>query len=156
MRTILFILLLILSSCLGIESSAVMPGGGPDAQPPGATVTYPVVIDAAQLVRTMTGQPALQLSGSIADGCQFPVETALRLGEAIIRVDVYRTGPADSVCPDVITPYSDTIVLPDLSPGTYTIQVNDRTFESTLSASMDGRPTAGPPQIDPTATLPVN
>ncbi len=154
MRTILFLLLLILSSCLGVSVPWFVTGGEAEVSGPGPTRQYDIVIEDARLVTTASG-PALVLSGYIPDGCNFPVSTGISHDGNTIRVDVFRTGPVDAVCPQVITPYSDTIPMPELPPGMYTIHVHDTTFEAALPGA-GARPTPAPPQFEPTPAPPLS
>lgn len=157
MRTLLFILLLILSSCLGIQLPVTPPdqGSEPPSVPPGQPyVRQDITIKQAQIAG-LAGQLALSVRGFIPDGCMAPVNVEIATSDQTITVDIFRMLPADAVCPQVVTAYIELIDLPPtIGPGTYTVRVNDVVFEATVPESgvppVDRRPTLGPPQLDVT------
>lgn len=157
MRVILFILLLILSSCLGIQLPMTPPdqGGEPPSVPPGQPyVRQDVTIKQAEIAG-FAGQLALNVRGFIPDGCTAPVNVEITTSGDTIAVDIFRMLPADAICPQVVTAYIELIDLPPtIGPGVYTVHVNDLVFEASVPESgvppVDRRPTLGPPQLDVT------
>lgn len=67
----------------------------------------------------------LDVAGEHPDGCEYPVIVAQSRRGNTIRIEVYREVPADVVCPMILKPYSDTILVDgSFESGDYSIQVN--------------------------------
>jgi len=158
MRTILFILLLLLSSCLGVQGPMSMSGGGEVSAPSSemvvtvipdqpdssvATVRQEVTVESAD-VSGYAGNLLLHVTGTAPDGCTFPVNADISVDGNTIIVNVFRIVPQENACPLIVTPFSATFTLPEtIKPGPVVIHVNG-TMIKTLVPSIDG-----PVQIDP-------
>jgi hypothetical protein len=75
----------------------------------------------------------LVITGFQPEGCEFPVIVEQQRAENTVNVHIYREVPADVMCPMVIIPYEETVVLDGgFEFGTFTIQVNEFTVEIDL------------------------
>ena len=73
-------------------------------------------------------QIMLDVSGEHPDGCDLPVQVAQRRDGNNIQVEVYRELPYEIVCPMILRPYSDNIMLEGrFESGEYSISVNAHT-----------------------------
>ena len=78
-------------------------------------------------------QISLDVTGSIQDGCNFPVIIQQSRSENTVIVNIYREIPAETFCPMMIQNYSETISLDDsFESGQYTIIVNDQVIDLDL------------------------
>ncbi len=144
--------LLIISGCTpdaGVETPAPDEDGGagpnepvssddePEPEPaPGNMVDVTVQIDSIDILfmESWPLQAAVQVSGTLPDACSaLTWETPERADDTFI-VQVGGERPADAVCAQVLTPFSQSIPLDiyGLPAGTYTVQVNDLTTTFTL------------------------
>ncbi len=70
-------------------------------------------------------QIMLDVAGEHPDGCDLPVHVAQRRDGNNIEVEVYRELPYEIVCPMILRPYSDNILLDgNFESGSYSISVN--------------------------------
>ncbi|MEL6148710.1 MAG: hypothetical protein AAFR56_03735, partial [Chloroflexota bacterium] len=122
---LLLALLFLVVAFLGIESDVSQPV--PVEPPDGETFRQPILIDSVQAVaaESLPVQVTLDVSGSIQDGCNFPVITEISQAGTTITVDIYRDVPLAAMCPMMIQPYNESIPLGFMEPGSYTITVND-------------------------------
>ncbi len=92
-----------------------------------------VVIESAHVNVTPDGLVELYVTGTIPDGCEFPITLSMGQSGNTIDVLIERYGPADVDCPAVIVPYEDMIML-DFAflPGTYAVTVNGLYLEFVL------------------------
>ena len=73
-------------------------------------------------------QIMLDVSGEHPDGCDLPVQVAQRREGNTIQVEVYRELPYEIVCPMILRPYRDNIMLEGrFESGEYSISVNAHT-----------------------------
>ncbi len=72
-------------------------------------------------------QWVVTVEGNLPDGCTEISEITQSVDGNVIKVEVSTTRPADMMCTQVITPYSESVVLEtaDLPNGEYTVAVND-------------------------------
>lgn len=112
----------------------------PATPPPNdnATTRIATVIDSvtANVLSTSPAQIELNVTGYQPDGCDFPVIVDQTRDGSTITVSIYRELPADTMCPAVLRDYAETIHLDgSFTPGTYSIKVNDFSFEVTVPNS---------------------
>ena len=78
--------------------------------------------------RVMESYPmriSLEVRGEHPDGCDLPVHVSQSRAGNSVAVEVYREVPADMLCPMILRPYQDDIMLDgDFEAGRYTIRVN--------------------------------
>jgi inhibitor of cysteine peptidase len=133
MMLLLAILLLILSSCLGVQANIPPAGDGSDGDT-GMFKSYTVIENVDVLIlESWPMQLHLQVTGYQPDGCEVPVIVEQRREGNEVFVDVYREMSAAMACPAVIQPYEAKIPLEGgFESGTYTIHVNDFVKEITI------------------------
>jgi inhibitor of cysteine peptidase len=127
----LTVLLLILSSCLGVRADVPAPI---DDAGSGMFKNYTVIENVDVLVlESYPMQLHLQVTGYQPDGCDLPVIIEQRREDNEIFVDIYREQSAAMTCPAGTVPYEAKIPLEDgFTSGTYTIHVNDFVTEITI------------------------
>lgn len=70
-------------------------------------------------------QIRLDVEGEHPDGCEYPVIVGQSRRDNIVNIEVYREVPADVICPMILKPYRDTILLDgNFESGEYRINVN--------------------------------
>ena len=78
--------------------------------------------------RVMESYPmriSLDVRGEHPDGCDLPAQVSQSRTGNTVTVEVYREVPADMLCPMILRPYHDDIMLDgDFESGSYTIRVN--------------------------------
>lgn len=121
MRELLLLLLLILSSCLGISTSVSTGPRPPLIEPTTLPAPEPlprlarellVVEDVeAFVLETYPMQIRLAVRGYWPSGCSGDVHTEQRLEGEALTVTIWRALPIDAVCPAVIVPYEETIAI---------------------------------------------
>ncbi|MEA5467757.1 hypothetical protein [Spirulina sp. 06S082] len=78
-------------------------------------------------------QLSLKVTGNFQDGCKTALKKEQKQDGTQINVALYRELPTDTICPTVITPFQETILLEgDFPSGTYTIDVNGIIVEQTI------------------------
>ena len=148
MRGWIVVLLLILSSCLGIELEFVeppmqAPPARPDVAPPTPVPTEApldaqrsaILVDAVEplLLESFPVQIHLQVTGMYPTGCTGSVTVAQAREGATVRVELYQLLSPGVHCPAVLRPYRETIALEGgFEPGTYTIIVNGHAISVTI------------------------
>jgi inhibitor of cysteine peptidase len=137
MLYLLAILLLILSSCLGVQPGVSSPpsGGSSDGDVgTGMFKSYTVIENVDVLIlESFPMQLHLQVTGHQPDGCEVPVTIEQRREGNEVFVDVYREMSAAMACPAMVIPYEGKIALEGgFESGTYTIHVNDFVKEITI------------------------
>lgn len=105
-----------------------------DVEPilPGQMMEVPVLVEHVEplLVATDGASARIRISGSIPDGCDYPVQIRKQRDGNTFTVEVFREVPMGVYCPQVIQPYTQMLVLSSpLEAGSYTIHVNDYTLE---------------------------
>lgn len=127
------ILLLILSSCLGAQTSDSPPAADDGDMAAGMFKNYTVIEDVDVLIlESYPMQLHLQVVGYQPDGCELPVIVEQRREGNEVFVEIYREQSAAMTCPAMIIPYEAKIPLEGgFESGTYTIHVND--FVKTLT-----------------------
>lgn len=109
-----------------------VPAGGQAAEPQMRTFAVVESVDAL-LMESFPVQISLQVRGYHPDGCEAPVQVEQRREGNRVFVEVYRTLPAAVMCPMVLQPLDETIMLEGgFEPGTYTIDVNGVVIEVTI------------------------
>lgn len=119
MRELLLLLLLILSSCLGISPS-ISPGPRPPLVETPTSPTpepFPRLTRELLVVEEVEGfvlesypmQLRLAVRGYWPSGCSGDVHVEQRLEGEALTMTIWRALPADAVCPAVIVPYYGTI-----------------------------------------------
>lgn len=124
----------------GISSSVTEPSQAPEptvvfSNPQGAIIrSYTNIYSVDLLVlESFPMQVQLQVSGEHPDGCQLPVVVEQRRDGDRITVEIYRELPAEVMCPMMLQPYADSIMLEgNFMPGDYVFKVNDYVIEQTL------------------------
>jgi hypothetical protein len=112
MRELILLLLLLLSSCLGVRAGP----GAPPAPPP-TLVPHPRLIREVLVVEQVDAfvlesypmQIRLAVRGYWPTGCTADVQVEQRLEADTLTVTIWRELPAGAVCPAVIVPYDETI-----------------------------------------------
>lgn len=120
---------------VGVAQSTPARPSEPPVMPDEAVFrSYTTITDVqAVMLESFPVQVHLQVRGEHADGCDLPVIVEQGRSGNTVTVQVYREVPAGVMCPMILRPYEDTIVLADgFEPGTYTIHVNDFTLEITV------------------------
>lgn len=127
----IIILLLIIFGFFGTSpqppSSEPPPGetSGDAQMAEGARVSTVIETVEAQTTRSIPAQINLRVVGYQPDGCEFPIEVVQGRDGNSVTVEIFRTLPADTMCPMNIVPYEATIPLDgDFPQGDYTITVN--------------------------------
>lgn len=103
----------------GAESQPI--GDGPQMQ------RQPIMIEEVMpmTTRSLPAQINLRVSGTIGDGCDFPVQVEQTRDGDTVSVTLYREMPADVACTMMVQSYEDSIQLDDtFDSGSYTITVN--------------------------------
>ncbi len=104
----------------------------PPEPPPAAFYSVPSLIEEAT-VNIMESQPvqvSITVRGQHPDGCELPVIVEQTRSDNNITLSIYRELPGDIMCPMILQPYEDTIVLEgNFAPGSYVITVNDLVVE---------------------------
>ena len=130
------ILILLFMLFFGVSEEQEVPMGTvPDTGEVATVSRMPILIDdvTVNVMESFPMQISLDITGSIQDGCDFPVVIKELIGENTITVNIYREIPGEVFCPMVIQPYSETIVLNGtFESGQYTIVVNDQVIEVEL------------------------
>lgn len=131
-RLIVWLLFAVLALFVGVESD--MTGQPPPPDNGGDTNRVPILIDNVDvfLMESFPVQVSIEVTGTIQDGCDFPVITEVTPSdETTITVAVYREMPMDVMCPMNIQPYQEMIPLGSFEGGRYTVDVNGTlvTFE---------------------------
>ena len=81
-----------------------------------------------QVMESWPMRIALDVAGEQPDGCDLPVHVAQSRDGNSIQVEVYRELPYEIVCPMILRPYADNIMLDgDFVSGSYSISVNAHT-----------------------------
>lgn len=149
MDLIIYILTLLFAMFFGVSSTTVTPASAPEvivvtvepAQPLPTEVPVDAgaqnageptmrVLAVVEHIETlvMESQPVqvqLRVSGYHQDGCEAPVEVVQRRDGNRVTVELYRVLPAAVMCPMVLQPLEETILLKGgFEPGSYTIDVN--------------------------------
>ncbi|MEM6281944.1 MAG: hypothetical protein AAF787_07105 [Chloroflexota bacterium] len=124
---LLLALLFLAMSFLGILNE--VPAS--TAPPEGETFRQPILIDNVVVVtmESLPVQVTLDVTGTIQDGCNFPVIAEVGQDDTTITVDIYRDIPQDIICTMQIQSYNESIALGALEPGSYTITVNGTTIQ---------------------------
>lgn len=127
---ILIRLLLLLLAFLGV-SRTVTPAPVPDG---GATRSYTLIDSVETLVmESYPYQVRLVVRGQQPDACDFPVIADQRREGDTFYVEIYRNVPIGVMCPMVLLPYEDSILLLEsLESGKYIINVNGTIVELEL------------------------
>ncbi len=133
------VLIVLLMLVVGVQQT-VSPEPVPQAQnfstaPARDSVASLTVIEdvAIEVSAARPAQIELRVVGYQPDGCEVPVVVEQRREGSAVVVSIYRVVRSDMICPMVLQPYSETIVLDGLfEPGTYTIRINNFTTEVTV------------------------
>ena len=87
-------------------------------------------------IRVMESYPmqiSLDVQGEHPDGCDLPVRVRQSRAGSTARVEVYREVPADMICPMILRPYRENIMLEGgFESGSYTIEVNSHSQQLEL------------------------
>lgn len=105
-------------------------GSAQDAD--GPTMRVLAVVESVDtfLLESFPVQVQLHVSGYHQDGCEAPVEVVQRRDGNHVTVELYRVLPAAVMCPMVLQPLDETIMLEGgFEPGSYTIDVNGVTVQ---------------------------
>ncbi|MEO1290625.1 MAG: hypothetical protein AAFV93_23025 [Chloroflexota bacterium] len=109
-------------------------GQGGGANPPeGNFMRSDTVIESVEVIILESSPMQLQLmvSGFQPDGCDFPVEVEQTVDGNEVTLHIFRNVPMDVMCPSVLNPYDDTIMIDGtFDSGTVNIRVND--FETSV------------------------
>lgn len=127
MVILLTILLLILSSCLGVQAN-VSPPVADDGDIGTGMFKSQTVIETVDvlILESFPVQLHLQVTGYQSDGCEVPVVVTQRREGNEVFVEIYRELSAAMTCPAGTVPYEAKIPLEGgFESGTYTIHVND-------------------------------
>jgi hypothetical protein len=111
----------------------VTPVTGDDGQMDdnGSIIPNPLVIENVETIvmESYPYQVSITVTGYQPDGCSFPVVVEQGRDGSTVTVSIYRELDLRVMCPQVITPYVETIPLDGgFESGSYTIQVNDYTL----------------------------
>jgi len=109
-----------------LEVGEPMQTNDPNRPTPIATVIETVEVN---IMESSPPQLSLDIVGYHPDGCDFPVMEQSEIVGDQIYVNIFREVPADTVCTQSIVPYTTTISLGSISPGTYALFVNDFSTE---------------------------
>jgi inhibitor of cysteine peptidase len=134
LRALLALLLVILSSCFGMqmngEPDVSEPGG---AEPVGQRVDHIIQSVDVSVMESYPMQLSLHVIGSQPDGCMVDVQVDQRREGNDVFVEIYRVIPPDMACPEMIMNYETRIrVKGGFERGSYTIHVNDYVVEITI------------------------
>ncbi len=117
-----------------VQTGPVRPSEPPPLPDDAVFLSYTTILDVqAVMLESFPVQVHLQVRGEHPDGCDLPVIVEQERDGNTITVRVYREVPAAVMCPMILRPYEDTIVLEGgFEPGTYTLHVNDFMLEITV------------------------
>jgi|GEM_PF-2190655 len=96
--------------------------------PEGNYMPVNTVIESVEvaILESFPMQLQLTVSGYQPDGCDFPVEVEQSVEGNDVTLHIYRNVPADAMCPMVLNPYEETIMVDgSFEGGTVNIQIND-------------------------------
>lgn len=96
--------------------------------PEGNFMSVDTVIESVEVavLESFPMQLQLTVSGYQPDGCDFPVEVEQRVDGNDVTLHIFRNVPLDAMCPMVLNPYEETIMVDgSFEGGTVNIQVND-------------------------------
>ena len=103
------------------------PSQGDDVPATEKVLTNIFKVD-VQVMESFPMRIALDVAGEHPDGCDLPVHVAQSRDGNSIRVEVYRELPYEIVCPMILRPYADNILLDgDFVSGSYSVTVNAHT-----------------------------
>lgn len=111
---------------------------GPAPEPtavPGGSVSQPIIIDSvnALLLESYPVQIHLSVTGSIPDGCDYPVQIQQIRSGNTVTVNIFRMVDPAALCPMIARTFEQTIPLDGgFETGTYTIIVNQQTITVTI------------------------
>lgn len=133
------LLLILLMLVAGVQQT-VSPEPIPQAPtfstaPAGDAVLSSTIIEdvTAEVSAARPAQIELRVVGYQPDGCEAPVVVEQRREGSAVVISIYRVLRSDMICPMVLQPYSETIVLDGVfEPGAYTIRINDFVIEVTV------------------------
>ncbi|NKQ36434.1 MAG: META domain-containing protein [Chloroflexi bacterium] len=113
-----------------VEEPTAVPEVEPTLVPEKETVSTEPIIGVAPVdsatVTFENEQWVVAVEGNLPDGCTEIGEITQSVDGNIIKVEVSTTRPADMMCTQVITPYSESVILEtaDMPNGEYTVEVN--------------------------------
>lgn len=114
------------SPAQGVKVTPVVGEGGQMDE--GSIILSPLVIENVDTIvmESYPYQVNIAVTGYQPDGCNFPIQVEQRRDGNTVVVNIYRELDLRAMCPQVITPYEETIRLDGgFESGSYTIQVND-------------------------------
>ena len=110
-----------------IPDKPANPSQGDDVPATEKVLTNIFQVD-VQVMESFPMRIALDVAGEHPDGCDLPVHVAQSRDGNSVQVEVYRELPPDMVCPMILRPYADNIMLDgDFVSGSYSITVNAHT-----------------------------
>lgn len=129
MEIIVRLLILLFLAFFGVSEEVGTP------PPPQETFESLNLIDSveATVLESDPAQIQLHITGSLPDGCQFPVQVEQTRAGDTITLKLYRAMPLAVACPAMLIMYDETITLEGtFDAGTYTIDVNGFVIEVTI------------------------
>ncbi|MGK7925785.1 MAG: hypothetical protein AB4290_11155 [Spirulina sp.] len=141
---LLFLVLIVLplqGGCASREDNRVTPTpvspvqSSPSDASHGTMRRIPASVETVE-VNVMESQPlqlSLTVTGNFQDGCQAPLKMEQHQDGDRIKITLYRELPADVLCPAVLVPFQETVLLEGrLASETYTLDVNGVIVEETM------------------------
>ena len=119
---------------VGLVLIACGPGTGEESLPEGCDgVTWPSIIE----VEERSDGHVLLVQGDMPDACSTFCGSEQSVEGSVINVNVFSSRPEDEVCAQMLTPFTEEILLDTegLEPGEYTVIVNEDNAMTTFTLS---------------------